>query len=78
MDIFDSIFYFQKFKLTKSDVSSKLDQNKAVTKAVKLMEAYLLSTNAFNAEKLQKNFKSNKSEFLRLIAIYPQVNFFKQ
>ena len=54
-------------------MSSKLDQNKAVTKAVKLMEAYLMNTNTFSAEKLQKNFKSNKAEFLRLIAIYPQV-----
>ena len=39
------------------------------------MEAYLTNPDAFNADKLQKNFKLNKSEFLRLIAIYPQVNF---
>jgi hypothetical protein len=53
-----------------------LDANKPVAKAVKQLQACVKDLSMFKAEKLQKNLKSNKSEFLRLLAVYPNVIFF--
>jgi hypothetical protein len=52
---------------------NKADANKPVVKAIKLIQTYANNSNLYKAEKLQKYLKSNKSEFLRLVAFYPQV-----
>jgi hypothetical protein len=52
-----------------------MDQNKPITKAIKLIQSYLANSNSYQAEKLYKNLKSNKTEFLRLLSIYSQVNY---
>jgi hypothetical protein len=61
------------FKAFGIEIYSKMDQNKAIVKAVKFLHTYLFNSTQYHAEKLQKNLKTNKPEFLRLIAIYPQV-----
>jgi len=61
-------------KTTDSDLSSKFDCNKPVGKAIKFIESYLNNSHLHKAEKLHANVKANKSEFLRLLALYPKVN----
>ncbi len=63
-------------KSTDVELSSKLDCNKPVGKAIKFIESYLNNSNLLKAEKLHANLKGNKSEFLRLLALYPKVNIF--
>jgi hypothetical protein len=65
------IIYFQ--KVNGADLCSKIDTNKPVGKAVKLVQNYLSNPFLYNAEKLQKSLKNSKSEFLRLLALYPKV-----
>lgn len=60
-------------KVAGEDLFNKMDTAKPVEKGVKLLQAYLSSPAIYKAEKLQKYFKSNKAEFLRLLAYYPQV-----
>jgi hypothetical protein len=57
-----------------TDLCSKFDLNKPVGKAVKLIQSYLTNKYLFNAEKLQRNLKINKPEFLRLLALFHKVN----
>lgn len=52
-----------------------MDQNKPTTKAIKLIQNYLANSNSYQAEKLYKNLKSNKTEFLRLLSIHSHVNY---
>ena len=56
------------------DLFNKMDNSKPIVKAVRVIQNCSNNYNVFRAEKLQKNLKSNKGEFLRLLAFYPQVS----
>ena len=63
------------FKIDGSDIFTKIDTNKPIGKALKLIQNYLSNKHLYIAEKLSKNLKTNKSEFLRLLALYPKVSY---
>lgn len=57
---------------TGSDILSKIDCNQPIGRAFRVIVNYLNNPVLFVCEKLQKNIKSNKTEFLRLLAIIPK------
>lgn len=71
-----SLFIFQLIflKIDGSDIFTKIDTNKPIGKALKFIQIYLSNRYLYIAEKLSKSLKTNKSEFLRLLALYPKVN----
>lgn len=57
-------------KVYKTDIASKMDANRPVVKAVKLIQVYLANTILYMTEKLQKSLKTNKSDFLRQLVTF--------
>ena len=67
--------YFGIFKINTSDMYSILDPNEPISKALRIMQNILCKPAVYEAERLQKCLKTNKTEFLRLISIYSEVIF---
>lgn len=51
-----------------------MDASKPIVKSVKILQSILNDSDGFIVDKLQKNLKSNKAEFLRLFFLFDDVS----
>ena len=57
------------------DICYKMDTNKPIVKAVKVMQTMLCNPDTYTIEKLQRLLKNNKAEFLRVLLMYNEVSY---
>ena len=55
------------------EICHKMDINKPIVKAVKIMQTMLCDPDKYVLEKLQRLLKTNKAEFLRILLMFNEV-----
>ncbi|RNA34707.1 annexin A6-like isoform X1 [Brachionus plicatilis] len=64
-----NIFFKSFQKIHGEDVCKEADMYKPICKSIKFIQTFLNNPILYKTEKIQKTFKANKPEFLRLLAI---------